>query len=492
MPPSPAESNYSAEAGELGTIAFDRPLRELVNRPAVRCLPQATLREALETLHRERVGSIVVVDRDERPVGIFTLGDVVVRVALAQAALDTPIEALMSRDIVSVAADKPAFEAALIMARRNIRHVPLVEAGRLAGVVSESRLFALWRRGIGAIRAGVVEAGNVEDVVLAAAGIRDLPGKLLHAGLTADAVTALLTSLNDMIVGRLLELTGAGAALRQMGGCWLALGSQGRAEQTLASDQDNGVLFDDASDPQRRRDAFLPLARQVNQALDRCGFALCRGGIMASNPAWCLSLQEWRARFASWIDRPDQAALLNASIFFDFRPIDGPHPLAGELHAWLAGHVRDKGLFLTLMTLNALNNSPPLGLVRSFSLLRGGAHPRTIDLKSNGIQLFVEAARIYALSSGVTATHSVERLEASVRARGMPQQEAAAWCDAFRAIQRRRLRLNTEQLAAGTVVHNFLDPYALNTLDRNILKEALGQARSLQSRLSRDFAMGAP
>jgi CBS domain-containing protein len=365
----------------------------------------------------------------------------------------------------------------------------VLDQGRLVGVVSESRLSALCRRSLGDVRAAIVEAHDVDAVAAAARGIRDLPGKLLDQGLTADSITALLTSLNDLLVERLLDLTGAASALREMRGCWLALGSQGRCEQTLATDQDNAILFDDQDDPESRRRALLPLALQVNRALDRCGFALCRGDIMASNPNWCLSASEWKARFASWIDRPEPQALLNAAIFFDFRSVGSNHALVTQLRGWLAAYARGNDRFLLLMVFNALRNQPPLGVLRDFALNRGGEHPHTLDLKINGVQPFVEAARILGLSHGVEATNTVVRLAAAGRARGIPAQETAAWCDAFHAVQRLRLRLNIEQLTQGAATHNHLDPDRLNDLDRKMLKEALRQARSLQSRLAREFSL---
>jgi CBS domain-containing protein len=489
----PAAATARAPANSapaLGERSLDRPLAELAHRQPVSCTPDTPLRRVLETMKRERVGSMMIVDTEQRPLGVFTLGDVLTRVALPQTPLDTPVANVMSERLLWLPAHAPAFEAALLMARENVRHVPLLQDGRLVGVVSESRLFALWRRSIGAVRAAIIEARDVDAVALAARGIQALPVQLLEEGLNADSITALLTSLNDLLVERLLDLSGCASALAEMGGCWLALGSQGRGEQTMATDQDNAIVFDDAGDPAQRRRLLQPLALEVNRALDRCGFELCRGGIMASNPELCLSLAEWKARFADWIDRPDPLALLNATIFFDFRSVTGAHPLVGELRRWLAAHAKGRDRFLMLMVLNAQNNQPPLGVLRDFVLSRGGAHPHTLDLKTNGVQPFVEAARIYALSCGVDATQTVERLVAAGRERGIPDPETAAWRDAFYVIQRLRLALNAEQIRAGDATHNFLDPDTLNTLDRNLLREALRQARSLQSRLARDFSLG--
>jgi len=339
------------------------------------------------------------------------------------------------------------------------------------------------------VRAAIVGAHDLDAVVAAAQAIRNLPFKLLAAGLTADSVTALLTSLNDLLVERLLDLTGAAFALREMQGCWLALGSQGRSEQTQVTDQDNAILFDDQTDPEQRRRTLLPLALQVNRALDRCGFAWCRGDIMASNPNCCLSLAEWRTRFGAWIDQPEPQALLNATIFFDFRSV-GPNPtLVAQLRTWLTAYAQGNDRFLLLMVFNALRNQPPLGLLRDFVLSRGGEYPHTLDLKISGVQPFVEAARVYGLSEAIEATRTVERLAAAGHTRGIPAQETAAWCDAFHAIQNLRLRLNIEQLAQGAVAHNHLDPDTLSDQDRKVLKDALRQARILQTRLTRDFSL---
>lgn len=351
-----------------------------------------------------------------------------------------------------------------------------------------SQRAAFLRRHVPSAELEIRTARDVEAVADAVARSRDLPQRLLDEGLTSDSITGLITALTDLVTVRLIELLGVGDALQTAGGCWIALGSEGRGEQTLATDQDNAIVFADGSRPDNQRRALLPLAGQVNRALDRCGYPLCRGEVMASNPRWCLSWSEWRERFADWIERPDPQALLNAAIFFDFRAIHGDRALVPRLWEWLAAYAPDRGRFHLLMVQNALRNQPPLGLVRDFVLASGGEHPDTLDLKVNGVQPFVEAGRIYGLASGVTATNTLERLAAAGRVRGIPGAEVEAWREAFRFLQLLRLRLNVAQRGRGETLHNHLNPATLNELERRILKEALRQARKLQTRLARDFA----
>jgi CBS domain-containing protein len=487
---APADALATLRGGSgMTPPLLDQPLASFATRAPISCSPDTPIRTVLEMMEREAIGAMVIVDADRRPVGVFTLRDVLEKVALPQTDSTRPISTVMDETMWTLPSGAQGFEAAVLMAREGIRYVLVVEGGRLAGVVSESRLFSVWRGGIGDASAVIRRARKVDEMVAATAGIGTLVDRLLEERMPAESVTRVITTLNDLVTVRLIEIVGGAALLERVGGCWIALGSQGRGEQTLATDQDNAIIFADCEDVEACRQALLPIARAANEALDRCGYPLCRGDVMASNPRWCLSLAEWRQRFAHWIDEPDPQALLNATIFFDFRPICGNHAIANELRAWLARYAEDRGRFLLPMARNALENRPPLGLMRDFVLAGGGEHPGTLDLKVNGVQLFVETARIYSLADGVTATHTHARLAGMAKARNLSGREAEAWAEAFRFIQLLRLRLNAAQRARGEPLHNHLDPGTLNDLERHVLKEALRQARHLQSRLARDFSV---
>jgi CBS domain-containing protein len=234
---------------------------------------------------------------------------------------------------------------------------------------------------------------------------------------------------------------------------------------------------------------LLPLAKKINQALDACGYPLCRGNIMAGNPECCLSLEEWKARFLHWIEQGTPEHLLKASIFFDFRAIYGERAPVEELQGWVAQHVPVNSRFLRLMAENALRNSPPLGLVRDFVVESGGEHPHTIDLKLRGTTPFVDGGRLLALANGLADTSTTARLRATAAAGVIPGAEAEAWCDAFDFIQLLRMRNHQQQERAGQSLNNHIDPDTLNELDRRILREAFRQARKLQTRLALDYQL---
>jgi CBS domain-containing protein len=462
----------------------------MVKRLPVTCAQSTPVREALVSMRTHQVGSILVTDRLEHPVGVFTLRDLRDRVVLAAYSIDEPIGGVMSPRPFCLPLDAPALDAALAMARRSIRHVVLTdESGRAAGVVSERDLFALQRSGLSRIAAALRGAERLEDLQAIAADIRGLAHNLMTQGVGADRLTRLISELNDQLTQRIIHLALAPLDLDGVRWCWLALGSEGRFEQTLFTDQDNGLLF--TAPPEMNVEAvralLLPAARQVNDWLDACGFPLCKGEIMASNPKWCLSLEEWKATFGDWLFRGDAPVLLNASIFFDFRPLAGEADLADDLRQWLHQKLKYNRLFLKLMTLNALARRPPLGLVRDFVLENEGEYPHTLDLKINGAALFVDAARIFALAAGLAVTSTVARLSQAATAWKLSREELQGWVDAFHYLQQLRLRLHQDLLGRGQPMHNQLDPDQLTVLDRHTLKEAFRQAKRLQTKLESYF-----
>lgn len=483
------QAKYASSASEQQSL--DSPLQALVRRQPVTCAADMPLRQALERMRNEHVGSIVVVDAEDRPVGMFTVRDLIGRVVLPGIGLDTPIRTVMTPDPMTLPPTARAFEAALAMAKYGFRHILLAEDGRLTGVVSEKDLFSLQRVGVSQVSAAIRAATDRDGLKQAAEDIFQLGHNMMAQGVAPEQLTQILTALNDLLTQRVIELacdTAAGCGHRF---CWLAFGSEGRQEQTLATDQDNGILFalEPGETAETVRADLLPVAERINRALDECGFPLCKGQIMAMNPKWCLSLEEWKQRFADWIDAGDPEALLNASIFFDFRPLAGETALAVALKRWLLQKIAATPRFLQQMAANALRNRPPLGLVRDFVVESAGEHAHTLDLKLNGSTPFVDAARVFALATGVEATATAARLRAAGPRLNIPANEIEGWIAAFYFIQLLRLRTQHAKHKVGQPMDNRIDPDALNDLDRRILKEAFRQARKVQARLALDYKL---
>ena len=383
-------------------------------------------------------------------------------------------------------------DAAMAMAMRGIRHVLVVDVeGVLAGVVSERDLFTLQRVGLRQIRESIESAPDLDTLKQAGNDVRQLAFNMLAQGVGAEHMTQFISALNDTVTRRVIALNLINHDFYGVEWAWLAFGSEGRDEQTFSTDQDNGIIFicTDMMDCEQLTLRFLDFARDVNRDLDICGFPLCKGNIMASNPQWCLTLEAWQEKFSTWISRPDPVAVLNATIFFDFRPLYGDAYLADRLRLHLLAEAQGNPIFLRTMAVNALQVSAPLGLFRDFVTDHDAAHPGTVDLKVYGARLFIDVARILALAKGVHNTNTPQRMRMVAVKQGQDADDIAAVMEAFNFIQLLRLRHQHLENESGEVPHNRINPDELNELDRRILKESFKQARKYQQRLKLDYQL---
>lgn len=468
--------NYSLETS-IGELAVHHP---------VACLPDLPLREAVALMQQNNVGSIVIVDDQQRPLGIFTLRDLRRVIGAEAGELSAAISCYMTHEPFHLPPEATAFDAAIAMTERHIAHVCVVDNGQLVGVISERDLFSLQRVDLVHLAQTIGHADRVEALVAIRGRIKQLVDNMLAHGASSTQITHIITLLNDHTVRRVIEL-----AIRDMGDpgvpfTWLCFGSEGRREQTLHTDQDNGILFEatDAAEAALRRGRLLPLAERINRDLDTCGFTLCRGNIMAGNPELCLSRQEWGRRFSAFVREATPENLLSSTIFFDLRAVWGPQEGCEQLRQDLLAEVADNRIFQRMMADNALRHRPPVGRFRDFVLARKGDGKDTLDLKVQGLTPFVDGARLLALANGIGECNTLERLRRLVEKGIIDAKDGAAYEEAYHFIQQTRMQHHQQQARDEAPYSNRLDPDTLNALDRRILRESFRQAQRLQTSLA--------
>ncbi|MDO5666582.1 MAG: DUF294 nucleotidyltransferase-like domain-containing protein [Alcaligenaceae bacterium] len=462
-------------------------LGEVLKREVITCGPEKPLRDVLTILAETYIGSMAIVNEDKQPLGIFTLNDVLRRVALPEADLDRPIYDFMTPNPIALNSNDLAYEAALIMAKHGFRHIFVIDDNKkLLGVISERDLFALQRIGLTDIAQGIETAKNLDDLSLSLVQIKNLAKNMMAQGVAIDQLTHLTSHLNDRIVRSVINLRFKDhPEVENIDFAWIAMGSEGREEQLFYTDQDNGIIFKDTDNRAHTRATLLAFAKDVNHDLDKLGFPLCTGNIMAMNPECCLSDAEWRQRFSQWINNPDPEALLNATIFFDFKGIAGNITLAEQLRNWLTQYTASQDLFLRFLTQNALRNRPPLGLIKDFSTRDDG----TINLKFNGAAIIVDIARILALEHGATATNTLERLTAVMDKSDLQKKQLQGCIDTFAFIQLIRMKLHFELEDKGLELSNNIDPKQLNALSTRVLREGFRLMRNIQNTLAHKYRL---
>ncbi|WP_342654305.1 putative nucleotidyltransferase substrate binding domain-containing protein [Pseudomonas sp. F3-2] len=471
----------------LGTqYSLNTRLGELAMRHPVTCPPHTPLREAVKLMDEQQVGSIVVVDETKAPLGIFTLRDLRQVVADVTADFGAPIERSMIQSPFYLSPDASAFDAAIAMTERHIAHVCLVKDQRLCGVVSERDLFSLQRVDLVHLARTIRNAPRIDSLSNLRGDIVQLVDRMLAHGASSTQITQIITLLNDHMVCRVIELVLEEKGDPGIAFSWLCFGSEGRREQTLYTDQDNGILFEakDAAEAAEIRGRLLPIAERINQGLAQCGFSLCKGGIMASNPELCLSRIEWARRFASFIREATPENLLSSSIYFDLRVVWGDESGGEQLRQSILAQVADNKLFQRMMADNALRQRPPVGRFKDFVVARKGNEKDTLDLKTQGLTPFVDGARLLALANGIAANNTLERLRQLVAKEVIDPLDGAAYEEAYHFIQQTRMQQHQQQSRQNLPYSNRIDPDVLNHLDRRILREAFRQAQRLQTSLN--------
>ena len=464
--------------------SWERPLRDQHLRPAVTLPTSAGLRLVLETMQRERIGSVVLTQADGAATGILTRHDLLERVVLPAITLDTPVSAVMSQPLLTLSPADTAMDAALLMTRHGLRHVPVVSEGRVTGMLSERDLFGLQSQSIHHVSAAIRSAEQLPALQQAATAVREFTQHLLAQGLQARTLTSLISHLNDLLTRRIVTLEADRAGMTLDDACWLALGSEGREEQTIATDQDNAWVvrqFEGAS----TRQQWLTIAERVNAVLDACGFPLCRGGIMASNPQCCLSVAEWTQQFRHWITQASPQDLLKASVFFDLRAVAGNAAWVAPLKANIALLVPSHPLFLRALVENHLTHGVPLNWLGQLQGQDEQGH-EVIDLKLQGTGLWVEAARIMALAQGISATSTRQRLQLAGTRMHVSEPEVQAWLDSFDYLQLLRLHAQAKP-ADASPNRNWLRLDRITAVDRQLLKSHWRTLRSVQQRLQLDY-----
>ncbi|MGB9092112.1 MAG: putative nucleotidyltransferase substrate binding domain-containing protein [Pseudomonas farsensis] len=477
----------------LGTqYSLNTPLGELALRHPVVCSPATPLREAVAVMHEQQVGSIVIVDELRTPLGIFTLRDLRQVVADPGAELTAPVERYMTAQPFHLSPQASAFDAAMAMTERHIAHVCLVDNGRLCGVISERDLFSLQRVDLVHLARTIRHAPRLDNLVALRGEIGQLVERMLAHGASSTQITQIITLLNDHTVCRVIELAIAERGDPGVPFSWLCFGSEGRREQTLHTDQDNGILFEaqNSAEAETIRARLLPLAQYINHNLAQCGFTLCKGNVMAGNPALCLSRSEWARRFAGFVREASPENLLGSSIYFDLRVVWGNEQGCEQLRRGLLEQVADNRIFQRMLADNALRQRPPVGRLREFVLTRqGDDKAATLDLKVQGLTPFVDGARLLALANGIGACNTLERLRELVAKGVIDALDGAAYEEAYHFIQQTRMQQHQRQTRDNLPYSNRVDPDSLNHLDRRILRESLRQAQRLQASLAQRYQL---
>lgn len=462
---------------------------DMLVRAPVTISPEATIHQAAVKMSEERVSCLLITE-DDRLSGIFTDRDLRSRVVAKGLDTDLPLARVMTRDPICINADDYGFDALLAMARNNVHHLPVIRDGAIAGCITTTNLVKTQTTSTIFLVGDVYKQTSPEGLRRVLGHVPELVLYLADSGASAHHIGHVVSALTDAATVRLIQLAEQELGPPPVPYAWLAAGSQARHEQTARSDQDNFIILDDAFDTATHGAYFRNLSHFVCDGLATCGYVYCPGDMMAMTDEWRQPLARWKERFRGWIEEPEPKALMLCSIFFDLRLVHGETALFSNLHSMILDLSRKNHIFLAYMAGNALTHQPPLGFFRNLVLVRGDAHDRTLDLKHTGTVPIIDLARVYALSSGVPAINTQERLQAAQEAGSVSHNGAVDLRDALEFISLVRLRHQARMIRAGKEANNFLEPGDLSSFERTHLKDAFAVVKTMQAALANTYQTG--
>lgn len=470
-----------------------------IGKKIIDCTPQHTVREAAKIMTIFNVGSILITDEDKRPLGILTDTDFRKKVVSVEESIkNKPVSEVMSQPVRTIPPDLAVSEVMLYMISQRISHFCVTEDGTdkspAIGVISQRDILIAQGNNPAVLAKQIRKTDSVERL----AAIRDKAEQLVQSYLQREIgvpfISNIITEINDVLIHKasdmaLAKLAADGWQKPDLAFCWLSLGSEGRREQLLRTDQDNALIYENP--PKGKADTahkfFQKYADEVCQILIACGFVKCPADMMANNPKWCQPVAVWQEYFDRWISIPDPQALLQSNIFFDFRPILGETQLADDLREFIFEKMNRNELFLAYLAKSALQNPPPLSFFRNFIVEKSGDHKNEFDIKARAMMPLADAARVLAYEFKLKSYGSTFQRFEEV---GKKDENLHAICEAAAMAY----EILLEQRALNGFKHQnsgrYINPNNFNKLERQTIRSIFKTIEKVQQLLETRYRLG--
>jgi signal-transduction protein with cAMP-binding, CBS, and nucleotidyltransferase domain len=423
--------------------------------------------------------------------GMLTDADIRLRVITPATSLDRPVYEFMSSPLISIGEQETLSQAVILMQERGVEHLCVRDnKNRIYGIVRKSDLVNLQHNTSTVLTAAIESAISVAELRKIYQRLPLYVNALSEGGARTSVITSAITATSDAISAKLGQLIIEDLGSPPVPFAFIALGSEGRCEQTLLTDQDNAIIYEDAEEDRKDevREYFANYGRKMCSLLNEIGFQYCTGNIMANNPRWNQPLSEWRRYFATWITQPEPQHLLESAIFFDFRPVFGETSLAEGLGNHVQRLLVDNPPFLGHMAREGMNYRTPLGLFGKIQTESDEEHTRGLNIKSP-LRVIVNLVRLYAMKHQLSETNSIRRIqrlhEENVFSSSFYQNLLCAY-DYMMVLQ---LRTQARAFSHGKDITNYVDLSHLSAIELNTLKDVLSQLGTFQSKVKYDFGV---
>jgi CBS domain-containing protein len=426
-------------------------------------------------MYDKDISGLVVVDLLGRIVGIFSVRDFRKLISESNGDLSgVKVKDVMCASPVTVNRDRYLFEAIFKMAKHKIHRLVVVDhQGHLCGMLTDTDLLSLQTRSPIYLSQEIEGAESIRQLSVINTRILEMVTCATDAGADIRSIVQLITHFNDSFTVRIIELLARDEGIRlPAGAAFLALGSEGRGEQTLRTDQDSAMIFVDGLSASDKEAAEL-FAFRLSDALEEVGVPKCSAHTMASSPEWRHSLSDWKILIEQWLSQPMGDHMVRFGMFQDFRTLHGDVSLEDELQQYILSGIKRHSLFLPYVARNIVSFVPPIGMFGRIKVEKSGEHKGKVDLKKAGIFAITSGISLLALEMGIVNGSTWDKLDRLEESRVLSSDFRESVDSTFSYLFKLRLYRQVRSLTSGLEPSNSIDPLVMTDRERGRLRTAL-------------------
>ncbi|EIJ41705.1 putative signal-transduction protein containing cAMP-binding and CBS domains [Beggiatoa alba B18LD] len=455
-------------------------ISDIYMQPPVFVNADASIYEAVQQMQTHKVSAVLVQRGDE--VGIFTDTDIRKHVVLGRVSVDTELGQFATYNLISLQVDDFLFNARLTMTKHSVKRILVYENDKIVGLLDQLDLFSYFSNDSRLIAVQIERATTKEQLKKACDTVFTMIQSLYDKGVKIRYISQLVTELNRRIFQKLYALIAPPDLIQNS--CLLVMGSEGREEQILRTDQDNAIILRDGY----VCESLAAITQEFTETLVQFGYPPCNGKIMVNNPYWCRPLKAFQNQIYEWIDHPNEESLMNLAIFYDAHCVAGDAELLRMAKDYLFKLLQDNKIFYAHFARPTLAFETPLNWFENF-IVEKNHNRKQLDIKKGGIFPIVHGVRSLAVENRVTITNTIERIRFLQKIGVLQPKFAVELIEAFAFMSWVRLHAELLDIKNGETYDNYVDPDTLNKLERDLLKDSFKIVNEFKKLITHHFKL---
>lgn len=461
------------------------------NNSPLKINKENTIQDVAQQMTNAIISSAIICEKDT-PIGMVTHTDMCTKIATGRFPISTTIDKIMSSPVVTVIENVSLAEAQLLMLKYNVTHLCVTQDGTdktaIKGVISEHDLIVAQASNPGVLIKEIKRSQSTKDLKLIRGRLSDIIQKSIHKNIPLPQINNIASEINLALIKRSVELSILDLGSPPARFAWLCIGSQGRKEQLLLTDQDSILIFEDVTADKYRdvKDYFLKLAKRTTAILEKVGYEFCPNGHMGSNMLWCKSLTDWTKQYNSWMNTPGENSNDLSSIFFDFEIAIGEQKIEEAIENVIHNNSKNNALFFDFLGNDALRKNSPLSFFKKFNVEEEGANKDKFDIKTRALMPLIDGARLFALSYNIKGTTNTYSRFKQLALKDQKNSEIYLNCaEAFLTLSKFRTLEGLKNDSSG----QFINLKELSKADKENLKMALAPMNELEDLIKSKFQL---